>query len=207
MSTEYDFYSLSIMAALISFLGFMLENTWLAFKRGFVDNRNMTLPFLLGYGLLVIGIYQLIGTPEEIVLVGIFEITHFRMSNYLAYFLIAMLVVSVGEILLGTTVEKLFGFEYWNYSSLPLHLTKYTSFFTSAGFAAIITLFMGKFFTPIMAVITQIPPSASRILGALFSAALTADFVSSFVKMYKTHSLNVRWRKNLSERRYTRKTT
>ncbi|MBQ5332468.1 MAG: hypothetical protein J6K92_04325, partial [Oscillospiraceae bacterium] len=65
MIKGYDIYSLGIMLALISFLGFLLENLWLAATKGFVDNRNMRLPFLMGYGVLVTGMYLLLGTPEN----------------------------------------------------------------------------------------------------------------------------------------------
>ena len=53
MTNIYDIYSLGIMVAVISFLGFCLENLWLAATKGFIDNRNMHLPFLMGYGVFV----------------------------------------------------------------------------------------------------------------------------------------------------------
>ena len=62
---RYDVYSMVLMAAFISLLGFILENLWLAVRKGYIDNRNMSLPFLLGYGVLVSGIYYTIGTPED----------------------------------------------------------------------------------------------------------------------------------------------
>ena len=64
MIMKYDIYSLGIMVAVISFLGFSLENLWLSLTKGFIDNRNMNAPFLMGYGLLVVGMYLLLGTPE-----------------------------------------------------------------------------------------------------------------------------------------------
>ena len=63
MIMKYDIYSLGIMVAVISFLGFSLENLWLSLTKGFIDNRNMNAPFLMGYGLLVVGMYLLLGTP------------------------------------------------------------------------------------------------------------------------------------------------
>ena len=39
MLGEYSIASLIIMVAVISFLGFMLENTWLVLTKGFFDNR------------------------------------------------------------------------------------------------------------------------------------------------------------------------
>ena len=70
MLGEYSIASLIIMVAVISFLGFMLENTWLVLTKGFFDNRNMTFPFLLGYGLLVVGMYMIVGTPEKLCILG-----------------------------------------------------------------------------------------------------------------------------------------
>lgn len=68
MIMKYDIYSLGIMVAVISFLGFSLENLWLSLTKGFIDNRNMNAPFLMGYGLLVVGMYLLLGTPENMAL-------------------------------------------------------------------------------------------------------------------------------------------
>lgn len=191
MIGKYDIYSLAMMAAVISFLGFVLENIWLACRKGYMDNRNMTLPFLFGYGLLVTGIYVLIGTPEEL---------HINVSpgaslttRYIVYFLSAAVIVSVGEIVLGMTVEKVFGFEYWNYESLPMHITKYTSIPTSLGFAFIITFFMGKCFTPIMSLVTSLDVHDLRGTAVVLTAAMVSDFAVSFARMYKTRTLNVRW--------------
>ena len=66
----YSLTSIGIMAAVISFLGFILENVWLAFTKGYIDNRNMTMPFLYGYGMAVISIYAIFGTPQAMILAG-----------------------------------------------------------------------------------------------------------------------------------------
>ena len=66
MAMEYSVYELFVMTALISFLGFDLENIWLLFTKGFMDNRSMHLPFLFGYGLLVMGMYCIFGTPQHL---------------------------------------------------------------------------------------------------------------------------------------------
>lgn len=189
---RYDVYSMVLMAAFISLLGFILENLWLAVRKGYIDNRNMSLPFLLGYGVLVSGIYYTIGTPEDmrITLPANVSLT----ARYILYFLSAAVVVSIGEIALGTAVEHIFGFEYWNYESLPMHITKYTSVPTSMGFSIVITFFMGKCFEPIMTVIASFDPHDVRGTAAVLSIALTVDFFGSFIKMYRTRSLNEKWR-------------
>lgn len=205
MIGQYDIYSLTLAAAVISFLGFALENIWLALRKGYMDNRNMTLPFLLGYGLLVTGIYAVIGTPEEMHIV-IPPKTPTQLQ-YVIYFLLSAVIVSIGEILLGKTVEHIFGFEYWNYESLPLHITKYTSVPTSLGFALIITIFMGRCFPRIMEFILSINADTVQMIALISGTALTADFICSFAKMYKTRSLNVRYTIYMSDIRDTLRKT
>ncbi|MBQ5332893.1 MAG: putative ABC transporter permease, partial [Oscillospiraceae bacterium] len=102
-------------------------------------------------------------------------------------------IVTAGELILGHLMEKLCGFEYWNYERLPLHITKYTSVPTSIGFALIITSFMGACFEPIMEIITLINPEDIKSVSIILIAVMTADLIASFIKMHKTHGLNVRW--------------
>lgn len=196
--TVYDISALIIMTAIISFLGFVVEDTWMLIKYGYIDNRNMTLPFLLGYGLLVVGMFVVFGVPDSPRLFGL----HFDSCNgavcHAVYFLISFAVVSLGEIALGVFVEKVFGFEYWNYSDIPLHFTKYTSVPTSIGFALLITTFMGGFFEPIYTAIQRIPTTASNVTAAILAAALIVDFFASFGKMFRNRSLNTRWRKEIT---------
>ena len=45
------------MIILISFVGFLVENIWNFLTSGQIDNRNMHLPFILGYGLAILGVY------------------------------------------------------------------------------------------------------------------------------------------------------
>lgn len=193
-----ELYSFILMTAFVSFLGFVIENVWLAFTKGYIDNRNMTFPFLLGYGLAVIGIFLFFGTPEKLALFGrrIFKRTKKR-QRYLIYLMIMFVVVCAGEIILGKLVEKICGFEYWNYSALPLHITKYTSVFTSLGFAAAITFFMGFCFYPLLEMFSAVPYEISAVLSRLLSAVMIWDMIHSFSKMYKTRQLNVKWRKQI----------
>lgn len=196
---EYDIYSLLVMMTVISFLGFLLENIWLLATKGFADNRNMSLPFLLGYGMLVVGLYVLIGTPQTFDADRLTIFKALGINGYAAYFILCFVLVSLCEIILGVFVERFFGFEYWNYTRIPLHFTKYTSVPTSTGFAIIITLFMGKCFPSIMELINKLPHEAVKFIGVTFTAMMTIDFIISFRKMYKTKSLNTIWRKELSD--------
>jgi uncharacterized membrane protein len=190
---DKELCTLAIMAAVISFLGFVLENIWLAFTKGYVDNRNMTLPFLFGYGLFITSLYLAAGLPEDFALFLPCSVKS-KAARYIAYFLFTFLIVSVGEIIVGKFTEWYFGFYYWNYEALPMHITRYTSVPTSTGFSLIITLFMDKCFLPVMYAVEKIPERASLVLALTFTGVLSADFILSFAKMHRTGELNDIWR-------------
>lgn len=190
-----NFFELNMMIIFVSFLGFVLENIWLAATKGYIDNRNMNLPFLFGYGLVIIGFYTLIGTPANLKITEWFGVYFSRRGGFIFYFFVSVILVSVGEMLLGTFVERIFGFEYWNYSRLPLHITKYTSVPTSMGFGLIITLFMGYFFDNIMNQIHNMSDITVKVIGSVLMLLITADFIYSFAVMYRKRSLNIKWEK------------
>ncbi len=196
MTYSYDFYSTGIMIAFISFLGFLLENIWLAFTKGYIDNRNMKFPFLFGYGLLVVAMHMLLGTPAEFAAKLPFPGITKRFSR-LIYFLTVMLIVSAGEIFLGTFMEKLCGIEYWNYSWIPMHFTKYTSLPTSIGFALVITAFEEHVFVPVMDMITRIPLYVRTPAATVLLAIMAVDMLSSFLSMRRARGYNRRWRIDL----------
>ena len=99
---KYTYYQLGIMAAVVSFLGFVVENIWLAMTKGYINNRNMNAPFLLGYGLLILFMYAVFGTPAAF---KMFTKEKVRWKRYLLYFLCSFVVVCIGEIVLGIAVE------------------------------------------------------------------------------------------------------
>ncbi len=177
---DYSIYVYLNIILICSCIGFIMENVWLIFRYGYFDNRNMNLPFLLGYGLAVVLIYKLIGIPGEF--------------PDIKYFVTVFLLVSAGEILLGKTVEKVCHIYYWDYSNLPLHLTRYTSLFTSVGFALIITSFMRYCFPKIVSYLSVNEDITFQKAGMIGCAALFLDFVYSFAKMAKEKSLYQKWR-------------
>lgn len=190
MVMKYSLCEMGIMIAVVSFLGFAVENTWLAVTKGYIDNRNMNLPFLLGYGLALAAIYYGLGIPSE---TPLFSLLPGR-ARLPLYFLIVMLCVSAGELVLGGVTERLCKIEYWNYSWIPLHITKYTSVPTSMGFAAMITLFMEHCFQPMMAVISRMDERVLRAAAPVLFALLAADYLYCYGQMMKRHSFYEKWR-------------
>ena len=191
---EYNIYAIGIMTAIVSFLGFVVENIWLAISKGYINNRNMNTPFLLGYGLLIMFMYFTIGTPGKLAEWKIFKKAKTKFAKYMVYFLCAMLIVSISEIVLGVVVEELCGFEYWNYSNIPLHITKYTSVPTSMAFATMITFVMGKLFNPIMNWIVQVDCTWIRVLSIILIIIMASDFIISFYHMIHNRNFYLKWK-------------
>lgn len=184
-----------IMVIIIAFIGFCFEDLWMLFRYSVIDNRNMYLPFLLGYGLFVVLIYYLIGTPKKIF--NKYESN--RLINYIIYIILCSVIVSVGEILLGFFVEWTANFYYWNYSSIPLHFTKYTSIPTSIGFALVITIFMNYAYIPLQNTIRNNSEKISLIFVLFIFILLIIDLNISFKNMYINNGKNIIWSINLKK--------
>lgn len=198
-------FALFMMVAMVSLLGFFVENIWLTVTKGYMDNRNMMFPFLLGYGLAIVAIYLLFGTPEKICILGNVLQIESRSASYGLYFVLVMLCVSVGEIVLGTLVEKTCHFYWWDYSELPLHITRYTSIPTSAAFASIIVFFMGKLYTPVYNRFLEWNPKALMMLSVGLMVMMTADFLYSAYYMYTKKKMNQKWRLEMTGTWFYRK--
>lgn len=171
------------MIVVVSFMGWVVENAWLLLRKGFMDNRNMNLPFLLGYGIACVGIFIILGKPKK----------------FWIYFLECFFLISAGEIIMGSLMEKICGFEWWNYNSIPLHITKYTSIPTSCAFALAVTLFMKYCFTPLLTVFNKHSSKFITGLASVLVIVLVADLSFSFVQMYKIHGLYEKWQIPLAQ--------
>lgn len=186
--------ALCVVVALVSLMGFCVENIWLAITKGFIDNRNMNLPFLLGYGLAIATVYILFGTPGELLIFGMQSKIKNKTANKLIFFIIMFCCVSIGEILLGTLVEKLCGFYWWDYSRLPLHITRYTSVPTSLGFASLMYILMEYIFTPLYSYIMNWDFNFLQVISPILMISLSLDFFHSAYYMYKNKKMMPKWK-------------
>ncbi len=196
---EVNIFALFMMIALISCLGFLVENLWLAATKGYMDNRNMIFPFLIGYGLAAMAIYLLFGMPEELCVLGKVINVENRAVSYGIYFLLVMICISVGEIVLGTVVEKTCHFYWWDYSKLPFHITRYTSIPTSMAFTTIIVLFMGKLFLPIYNWFLIWDKTVLVVVSIGLMLIMVVDCVHSAYYMYTKKKMQQKWRWELPD--------
>ena len=194
--SKYRKFSLLIIAVGVSFFGFCIENFFIAFSHGFIDNRNMILPFLFGYGLAILAFFKLFGTPHEPKCFGKnISIKSIRLST-IYYFIIAFLGVCVGELLLGHYIEWACGIIWWDYTRLPLHVTRYTSVPTSFCFATLITVFMKYFFTPLLNALSRLRPTFLVLLATVSVSLLALDMINSAIYMFQNHDTLHLWRLN-----------
>lgn len=189
-----EIFALCLIVTVVSFLGFVVENVWLALTKGFIDNRNMMLPFLLGYGIAIVLIYLMFGTPTQLRLFGCNIAIKNQYAKTLIYYFIVILCVSVGEIALGTLVEKAYGIIWWDYTRLPMHITKYTSVPTSMAFSLGITTFMKEFFTPLMNRFLEMDIVNLKFWAITFMTLLGVDFIVNAVRVGFTHEMKQMWR-------------
>lgn len=201
---QYSVYALGIMAAVVSFLGFVVENVWLAITKGYIDNRNMNAPFLVGYGMLILVMYFILGTPKDLLILKKSKRNMPKWASVIIYFVLSFFVVSIAEIALGVIFEKVSGIKYWNYSMLPLHFTQYTSVPTSMGFALLITVFMGAIFTPLMELIMRMDPHLMKWLSIILVVIMMADLIINFYEMITSHAFVKKWRIYLKKGRISK---
>ena len=187
-------YALILIVILVSFLGFVVENFFISFSNGVMDNRNMVLPFLLGYGLAILTIYKLFGTPDSPMFFGKGISISNPFISFVYYFIIAFLCVSIGELILGHLIEWSCEIVWWNYTALPLHITKYTSIPTSTIFAILITVFMKYFFDPLLNRFSKMNYQTLSILAIALIVLLSIDFINSGIYMFKNHQTLRLWR-------------
>ncbi|SDB50127.1 putative ABC transporter permease [Butyrivibrio sp. INlla16] len=191
-----DFYELMMIAAIASFTGYVVENVWLLCTKHYIDNRNMFLPFLIGYGMTFLAFYTLFGTPSD---------PHFLMyrlnlqNSSFWYTVIAFFAVCIGEIALGESFYIVMGFDYWNYEWVPMHITKYTSVPTSIGFAVLITWFMDTVY-PVLATYTaEMDYEMLKNVSIILTIAMIVDYFISFSLMARKRTFNVVWRFSTKE--------
>lgn len=198
-------FALCMVVAVVSFLGFVVENVWLAATKGYMDNRNMFFPFLIGYGVAILLIYVIVGTPRKMWIFGKVIAAKNPIVRRILYLLAAMLCVCIGEIILGTMVEKLCHFSWWDYSRLPLHITKYTSIPTSTMFGLLISIFMECFFVPLYLFFKKWNDIILGVVAVSISLVMVCDYGYHAYRMYKEHRTIRRWKVDTTGWRVYRK--
>lgn len=181
-----EILALCVIVLVASLLGYLVETVWVFLRHGYIDNRGMHMPFLLGYGLANLAVFLLFGPPTDPH--PLFApATLSAASLKLLYLAEIFVAVTVCESAFGNLVYRLSGVEWWNYSSIPLHIGQYTSVPTSIGFTACIYVFLDRFFVPLYdyLVTTDIEQYGGIILFVTLMAVIDCTAALRHMVKYK----------------------
>ncbi len=194
VGSRQQFSALVFMCVIVSFIGFCVENIWISFFYRYMDNRNMILPFLFGYGLGMMAIFLMFGTPQKPRIFRKRLSFRRKWAGVIYFYIMVCIFVSIGEIALGTLVEEVCNVTWWEYTTLPLHITKFTSVPTTFGFGALMTLFMYFVFPSVYHRFLRIKSRMLFILSILLIIILTLDIIHTGYIMYTTENFFIIWR-------------
>lgn len=189
-----------IVIVAVSILGFVTENIWIGMRFGYFDNRGMMLPGLLGYGMAMVGMFLILGTPDAPQFLWYKLSFEKRGYGVIYYIVMAAVLVSIGEIILGNLVERFCQIEWWNYQTLPLHIGKYTSVFTSLSFGMLITIFMDFIFPEIFRWSLSVNSISVSIAVTGMLALLIADFIYAAKYMIQNKKINKIWKVDMRDK-------
>lgn len=174
-------YALILSACIVAFAGFVIENVFRLFCIGVIDDRHRLFPFIAEYGIAYFAIFLLFGTPKNMRIFTkkiTITATNKKTAAFLQtalYFLIVFLCIGLGEITVGLTVEKTMGIKGWNFSNIPLHITRYTSIPTDFAYTSAFTVFMHLFFDNMIDALSEISPKVLKILAIVLTTTILLD--------------------------------
>lgn len=141
----------------------------------------MTLPLCPIYAVCLLGIYFLIGTPDE--KRGLLKNADNVYIHRLTYALFAFFIPSAAEFFVGLFFHKVFGVRLWNYSSFPLNVNGYICLPISIAWMLIILFFMKYIFPVLKKYIFKLDEKATLVIaGALFWISIF-DATRSLINM------------------------
>lgn len=143
-----------LLMILMAAVGWLAENTVKLVSQGVIDNRYHILPFIFPYGLAFLAMHIALGDTDALTVFGkkVFKEKTRRtavLSNII-YVSVVCFFVFVGELAVGNFYELATGAVLWDYSALPLCLTKYVCLFSVIGYGVGAYLLMKLVFYPLL---------------------------------------------------------
>lgn len=164
-------YFLLVMA--ISFLGWLFETVYMLIATGRVSDRGfLSLPFCPIYGCSILTIYLLIDTPN-----GKSEAEKIR------YLLLAFLIPSIAEFLVGWFFDKGLSLRLWDYRSKAYNICGYVCLRNSFAWSFLIYFFMRYIFLSIKGAISNMPKKAVNQLSFFLLLLIIIDFSCNLVRV------------------------
>ncbi len=181
-----------------SFLGWFVENLYRFIDQGIIDNRYHFLPFIFAYGIAVIAMFIALGNPNDIHFFGKKilkkDLKYKKLWSNLLYLAIVSMFVLVGEIGVGYFYEGLTGLYLWNYSEMPLHITRYSGVLSMFGFGFGAWAFMKGIFFPLISWLKRnMSVKVARIIYCTLGLLIVLDGISMMLITLLTKIKPIYW--------------
>ncbi len=189
---------LILFGGIVAIFGWITENLIRLVKAGFIDSRFHVLPMIPAYGLIVFAFHIILRDAND---VHIFRKRLFNKksnankfaSNMISYIIIA-LAVFLGELIVGNLWYALFGVMLWDYSALPLNVTRFTSIVSTLLFATIAFLFFKFAFTKFLRLlIANVSFNVAKSLSVIFVTLAILDTLAMIIHVAVTGSAPLYW--------------
>lgn len=185
MKNKYiDFMRYYIVFLIIAFIGWLFETIQVSILADkLVDRGFLTLPLCPIYGLTIVFIYYIAGMPHQTR--GLLKKVQNPIYRYLSYFLIAFLVPTVLEFVVGIFFHKVFGVMLWDYSHLALNIGGYICLWISLCWGIAITILMRITFPVLLRFVMNIPYSVTKFLTIGFGLVMVVDIIYCIWQAFK----------------------
>ena len=137
-----------VLVILLSFLGWCFETLYVYMQfECWGDSGFMSLPFCPIYGCTLTAVYFLAGTPHQPR--GIMQEAPSKTLRYVLYFVVAFLLPTVMEYIVGAFFYQHFHIRLWSYNTMPYNVNGYVCLPVSLAWAGLIFVFMRYAFLPL----------------------------------------------------------
>lgn len=171
-----------VLFMLLSFGGWAVETLACSLLAGsWCDRGFITLPFCTIYGFTVLGLYALLGTPQDggVLLRGITV----KPLRFLLYFLITASVTTLAELVTGWFFTNVCGVSLWDYSGYRYHYKGYICLEFFLVWGTLFLIGMRYMFEPLKRVVATLPRRVLFWSSLVCCLALCADWIRSYAEI------------------------
>ncbi|MCM1224811.1 MAG: putative ABC transporter permease, partial [Lachnospiraceae bacterium] len=177
-----EFAYLYFLGIFVAFLGWFAENAVRLITQGVIDSRFQILPFIGVYGLIVFALHIVFGNPDDLTVFGkrVFKEKTKKtvvLSNVLALTVICLFVF-LGELAVGNLWDACFGVQLWDYSKMPLSVTRYAGLIPALGYGGSAYLLFKFAYTPALKLVRgKVKYKTAVIVDSTLGVLIAADVV------------------------------
>lgn len=190
---------LAILGIGMAMVGWVAENIVKAATDGIIDCRFHTLPFISPYALIPFAFAAAFKSADDITIFGkkVFRKGTARtkiLSNILTYAIICS-AVFLGELAVGNMWEKFFGVQLWDYSGLPLQVTRYAGLIPSLGYGTGAYLLFRFAYGPLLDLLRRKADyKKAKIVAIVLGSAIVLDTLIMAIHIFVTGQPPLLWR-------------